>query len=587
MFRLRSFPNKLNFPKTMINLPVAKIFYEISEYLAMDEVAFKPQAFEKAARVLEELSEDAAEIYERGGIKELKEIPGIGESLAEKIEEYIKTGKIKYHAKLKKKCPVDLEHLTAVEGVGPKSIKVLYEKLGVKNLADLEKAAKEGEIEKLPRFGKKIQENILRGIEFVKGGQGRMLLGFALPLARKIEKRLRELPGVSEAALAGSLRRRKETIGDFDFLAVSKDKERVMDYFCSMIEVEKIIAKGETRSSVRLHLGLDADLRVVESESFGSALQYFTGSKDHNIKTRQIAQDKKLKLNEYGVFRGQKRIAGKTEKEVYAALSMEYIEPEMRENRGEIELSLAGKLPNLVELKDIKGDLQMHSTWSDGAYTIKEMAQAAQKLGHEYIAITDHAGSLHIAHALSPSDIKKQWQEIDKLNKTLKGIKILKGIEVDLDDQGQPELPEEILAKFDLVLGSIHSKLRMSKIDITKRLVVAAKNPLINILAHPTGRLIGRREEMAMDLDEILKAAAENGTVMEINAYPERLDLNDQNIKKAIEAGVLLSIGTDAHSVGQLEYFELGVFEARRGWAEKKNIINTKSYKELMEFLKK
>lgn len=577
----------------MINLAIAKLFYEISEYLSMDEVAFKPQAFEKAARVLEELNEDTAEVYERGGIEALKEIPGIGESLAEKIEEYIKTGKIKYHAQLKKKCPVDLEHLTAVEGVGPKSIKVLYEKLGVRTLADLEKAAKDGQIEKLPRFGKKIQENILRGIEFVKGGQGRLLLGFALPLARKIEKRLKELKGVEEAVMAGSLRRRKETVGDFDLLVVSKEAARVMDYFCSMVEVEKVLSKGETRSSVHLHLGLDADLRVVEPESFGSALQYFTGSKDHNIKTRQIAQDKKLKLNEYGVFRGQKQIAGKTEKEVYAALGLEYIEPEMREDKGEIELSLRsaqGKLPglpSLVELKDIKGDLQMHSTWSDGAFSIKEMAEAAKKLGHEYIAITDHAGSLHIAHALSPSNIKKQWQEIDKLNKSLKGIKILKGIEVDLDDLGRPELPDEILAKFDLVLGSIHSKLRMSKIDITKRLVAAAKNPLIDILAHPTGRLIGRREEMAMDLEEILKTAAENGTVMEINAYPERLDLNDQNIKKAVEAGVLLSIGTDAHSAGQLEYLELGVSEARRGWAEKKDIINTMSYNSLMDFLKK
>ena len=553
----------------------------------MNEVAFKPQAFEKAARILENLSEDAAEIYARGGLKALKEIPGIGESLAEKIEEFIKTGKIKYHAELKKKCPVDLEHLTAVEGVGPKSIKVLYKKLGVKNLADLEKAAKGGKVEKLPRFGPKIQENILRGIEFLKGGQGRLLLGFALPLARKIEKRLKELKGVSEAALAGSLRRRKETVGDFDILVVSKDPERVMDYFCSMPEVEKILAKGETRSSVRLHLGLDADLRVVRPESFGSALQYFTGSKDHNIKTRQIAQDKKLKLNEYGVFRREKRLAGETEKEVYAALGMEYIEPEMREDQGEIELSLKGKLPKLVELKDIKGDLQMHSTWSDGAYSIKEMALAAKKLGREYIAITDHAGHLHIAHALSPSDIKKQWQEIDKLNKDLKGIKILKGIEVDLDDFGRPELPEEILAKFDLVLGSIHSKLRMPKEEMTKRLVAAAKNPLVDILAHPTGRILGRREEMAMDLEEILKAAKESGTVLEINAYPERLDLNNQNIKKAKEAGVLLSIGTDAHSVPQLEYLELGVSEARRGWAEKKDIINTMSYKKLREFLKK
>ena len=570
-----------------MNFQLAKIFYEIAEFLAMDEIPFKPQAYEKAGRILESLSDDVKEIYERGGFQALKEIPGVGESIAEKIEEFIKTGKVKYHLELKKKCPVDLEHLTVVEGLGPKHIKTLYKELGVRNLEDLEKAAQAGKIEKLPRFGPKIQENILRGIEFVKGGQGRLLLGQALPLARKIEERLKELKEVEKIVVAGSIRRRKETIGDFDFLVVSQKSAKVMDYFCSMNEVEKILARGESRSSVHLRRRIDADLRVVPSESFGSALQYFTGSKDHNIKTRKIAQDKKLKLNEYGLFRGKKQIAGKTEEEIYNALGMKYIEPEMREDKGEIELSLEGKLPNLVELKDIKGDLQSHSTWSDGAYSIKEMAQAAKKLGYEYLAITDHAGHLQIAHALSESDIKKQWQEIDRINKILKGIKIIKGIEVDLDDQGQPELPQSILAKFELVLGSVHSKLRMSKTDMTRRLIVAARNPLIHILAHPTSRILQRREEMAMDLDEILQAAKESGAVLEINAYPERLDLNDQNIKKAVEKGVKLSIGTDAHSINQLEYLELGVSQARRGWAEKKDIINTMNYEKLLEFLRK
>lgn len=571
----------------MINLQLARIFYEISEYLAMDEIPFKPQAYEKAARILESLSEDAKEIYKQGGFQALKEIPGVGESIAEKIEEFIKTGKVKYHVELKKKCPVDLEHLTAVEGLGPKLIKTLYQKLGVKNLSDLEKAAEAQKIEKLPRFGPKIQENILRGIEFLKGGQGRLLLGYALPLAQKIEKRLEEFKEVKEVTVAGSLRRRKETIGDFDILVVSEKPQKVMEYFCSMPEVEKILAQGETRSSVHLYLGLDADLRVVAPKSFGSALQYFTGSKDHNIKTRKIAQDKKLKLNEYGVFRGQKQIAGKTEEEVYEALGLKYIEPEMREDQGEIEASLEGRLPNLVELKDIKGDLQMHSTWSDGAYSIKEMALAAKKLGHDYIAITDHAGHLHIAHALSEKDILRQWREIDALNKTLKGIKILKGIEVDLDDQGQPELSDKLLARFDLVLGSVHSKLRQPKSEMTKRLITAMKNSHVDIIAHPTGRILQRREEITIDLKEVIKAAKKTGTILEINAYPERLDLNDRNIRQAVEEGVKLSIGTDAHSINQLAYWELGVSQARRGWAEKKDIINTLGYSELLKLLKK
>jgi len=578
----------------MINSKIIKIFSEISEYYAMDDVPFKPQAYEKAVRVIESMEEDLEVIYKAGGQKALTDMPGIGRGMAEKIEEFIKTGRVKEHERLKKKCPVDLEHLTAVEGLGPKMIKTLYQRLHVKTLADLEKAAKAGKIEKLPRFGSKVQENILRGIKFVKGGQGRILLGHALPLVRKIEKRLAELKETEKVVVAGSIRRMKETIGDLDILAISSEPKRVMDFFCAMPEVEKILAQGETRSSVHLHNGLAADLRVVSQESFGSALQYFTGNKDHNIRTRKIAQGKNLKLNEYGVWRGKKQIAGRTEEEVYQAIGLPYFEPEIREDRGEIEAALRqaqGKpsgLPKLVKYEDLKGDLQMHSTWSDGAYTIKEMAEAAKKLGRQYIAITDHGSAkLRIANALDEKRFLKQWQEIDKVNKSLSGIKILKGVEVDIDDKGRPDgLSDAFLVKFDIVLASVHFKMRMPKAEMTERIINAMKNPHLDIIAHPTGRKIQSREEMALDMEKIMAGAKETGAILEINAYPERLDLNDENIRKAVAAGVKMSVGTDAHSIEHLHYLELGVAQARRGWAERKDIINTMSYPELIKFLK-
>jgi len=585
----------------MINQNISKIFYQISEYYAMDDVAFKPAAYERAARVIESAEDDLADIYRKGGVKSLMAIEGIGQGLAEKIEEFIKTGKMKEYEKLKKACPVDLEHLTLVQGLGPKSIKVLYEKLRVKTLADLEKAAKEGKIAKLPRFGKKTQDNILRGLEYVKGGQGRKLLGDILPLARKFEARLSGIKGVSAAVAAGSIRRRKETVGDIDILAIAADSARVMDYFCNMPEVEKVLARGETKSAVRLHNGLDADLRVLPKESFGAALQYFTGNKDHNIVLRQLAQDKNLKLNEYGIFKlnpstalGVKNkkgkeiyVAGKTEEDIYRALGLLYIEPELRENTGEIEAARENKLPNLVKYEDVKGDLQMHSTWSDGAFSILEMAEAAKKLGHEYIAITDHAGYLAIAGGMREKKLLKYMAEIEKVDKKISGIKILKGAEVDINKDGGLEIKDEVLAKLDIVLASIHDNFKMDKEAMTKRVCRAMANPHMDIWAHPSGRVLGRREGYEVDWDVVFKQAVKTGTAIEINAYPERLDLTWQNVKRAIAMGVKLSIGTDAHDAGHLGYLELGASVARRGWAEKKDIINCLSWEELLRFLKR
>ncbi|HRY52272.1 MAG TPA: DNA polymerase/3'-5' exonuclease PolX [Candidatus Portnoybacteria bacterium] len=575
----------------MINLQIAKIFYQMGEYYAMDEVAFKPQAYEKAARLIEGLENDLEDIYKKHGAKGLMEIDGIGQGLAEKIEEYIKNGQIQEYEKLKKACPVDLEHLTAVEGLGPKLIKALYKELKIKTLDDLEKAAQENKIAALPHFGEKSQRNILRGIEYVKGGQGRRLLGSALPIAEHLLEKIKAFPGVEEASLAGSLRRLKETIGDFDFLAQAKNPDKIIDHFCSMMEVEEVLAKGDTKASVMLHAGLKADLRVVAKNSFGAALQYFTGSKDHNIALRKIAEDKGYKLNEYGLFSGKKNMASKTEEEIYDKLGLQYIEPELREDSGEIEAArfAQGKpngLPKLVQLQDILGDLHTHSTWSDGGYSIKEMALEAKRLGRQYIAMTDHGGNLQVAHALNDKkDILAQWAEIDELNKELEGIKILKGIEVDINGEGEPELPNELLAQFDIVLASAHLKLRLPEKEQTERMIRAMQNPHIDILAHPTGRKILDREPMALDMEEIFKVAAATGTVLEISTFPERLDLKDVYIRQAIKAEVKLSLGTDAHILSHLLFMELGVSQARRGWAEKKDIINCLSWAELLKLL--
>lgn len=567
----------------MKNLELAKIFYEIAQYLEMEDIPFKPYAYQNAANSLERLEQDIREIYKKGGVTELDKIPGIGKNIAQKIEEYLKTGKIKEYEKLKKKIPVNLQELVSVEGMGVKKIKVLYQKLKIRNLNDLEKAAKLGKIQKLFGFGSKVEKNILRGIEFSKKTQGRFLLGFILPTVRGIEAKLKSLEATDEVCVAGSVRRMKETIGDIDILAVSSQPSKVMNFFVSMPEVEKVYAQGRTKSSVRLKLGLDADLRVVAKKSYGSALQYFTGSKDHNISTRKIAQKKKLKLNEYGVFKNRRQIAGRTEREIYQALDLSYIEPEMREDQGEITLALKGKLPKIVGYQDIKGDLHTHTTWSDGSHSIKEMAETAKKLGHQYILIADHTGELSIAGGMDEKTILKQMAEIDRIDKKLSGIKILKGVEVNIRKDGNLDIRNEVLAKLDIVLAAVHSNFKMSKPEMTKRICRAITNPHVDILSHPTGRLIQRREGYQLDLDKIFKVAKETETVLEINAYPNRLDLNNINIKKAIDAGVKLSIATDSHNREHLSYIELGIAQARRGWAEKKDIINTQPLEKLLK----
>lgn len=577
----------------MNNHEIAKILYEISEYLEMEDVPFKPRAYEKAADVIEDLNEEVEDIYKKNGLKGVKAIPTVGIAIAEKIEELVKTGRLKYYEDLKKKTPVELGELTAVEGIGPKTIKRLYKDLNVKNLKDLEKAASSGKIRNLEDFGEKTEENILKGIAFYRKSNERFLLGSALEKIRKIEEKIKQISGVKKVITVGSIRRMKETIGDGDILvSVSSLKvaEKVMDFFVNMAGVINVYGYGKTKSSIRLKNNMDLDLRVVPEESFGAALQYFTGSKAHNIAVRKIAIKKGLKLNEYGLFRGKKMIAGKTEEEVYNKLGLQYIEPEIREDVGEIELARKNKLPKLLKYSDLKGDLQIQTNWSDASGTIEGYIEQALKMGLEYIVITDHTKALAMANGLDEKRLLKQGREIDKFNQKIKRKKlkfrILKGAEVNILKDGRLDIKDEALKKLDVVGIAVHSGFKMSKKQMTERIIRAMKNPNADILFHPTGRIINRRPPYELDIEKIIRVAKETKTVLEINANPARLDLKDEYIKLTKKAGVKISISSDAHRCNQLEYLEFGIAQARRGWVEKKDIINAWPVDKMLKMLK-
>jgi len=574
----------------MSNQELSKIFSEIALYLEMEEVPFKPQAYEKAAMALSSLSEEIEEIYKKGGIRAVENISGVGKSIAEKIEEYLKTGKVKYHEHYKKKMPIKIGELVAIEGIGPKMVRDLYKFLKIKNIKELEKAAKTGKIRALPNFGEKTEQNILESIKFLKRSEGRFLLGEILPRVKEIEEALRSLKEIEELSVAGSVRRKKETIGDVDFLVVTKKPKEVMDFFISLPGVVKIWGKGITKSSVRMRGGFDVDLRAVPKKSYGSALQYFTGSKEHNIQTRLIAIEKGFKLNEYGVFKGKKMVAGHSEKEVYELLGLSWIEPELRENRGELEAAKKGKLPKIIGYNDIKGDLHCHSKWDGGANPIKEIVGAAQKMGYEYIGISDHTKFLRIEHGLDEKKLLLQGKEIERINSRLKNqgskFQVLHGCEANILEDGKLDIKDEVLEKLDYVIAGIHSLFKITEYQMTERIIRAMKNPNVDIISHPTGRILKRRDEYKIDFDRILKVAKETSTVLEINSCPERLDLNDINVKKAKEAGVKMVINTDSHHIDQLRFIEFGIAQARRGWAEKKDIINTNSLPKMLKLLK-
>jgi DNA polymerase (family 10) len=569
----------------MTNADIARVMREIAVFLDMEGVPFKPRAYEKVAYAIEAVDEPIADIYKRGGIKAVEQIPGVGKSIAEKIVTLIDTGKLPYYEELRKQTPVDVAGLTAIEGLGPKNIKTLYEELRVRTVADLEKAALAGKIRQLPHFGEKSEQKILKGIGFLKQRSGRFPLGAVLALMTEIETRLGRLPGVQRVAIAGSIRRRKETVGDGDILVIAREADAVMDYFVGMDEVVHVHGKGSTKSSVKLNTGMDVDLRVVPAQSFGAALNYFTGSKDHNVALRRIAIEKQLKLNEYGVFRGEKAIAGKTEEEVYAALGLPYIPPELREMTGEIEAAQAGKLPDLIGYDDLRGDLQTQTTWTDGANSIEEMAAAAQRLGREYIAITDHTKGLAMMGA-DEKQLRQQMKAIDKLNKQLKDFTVLKGAEVNINKDGTLDIDDETLAQLDVVGVAVHSHFNLSRAEQTRRVIRAMENPNADIFFHPTARVIQKREPIDLDIEAVIAAAKRTGTILEIDAYPERLDLKDEHVRKAIAAGVKLAIDTDAHSVNHLGYLHFGIATARRGWATRADVVNALPVRAFLRSLK-
>jgi len=590
----------------MKNKEIANIFYQIAVYLEMDNIPFKPQAYEKAGLSLEGLSENIEDIYAKGGEEELKKIPGVGENIAKKIIEYFKTGKIKEYEKYYRKMPVNIEELIQVEGIGPKMISALYKNLKITNLEDLEKAAQQGKIRKLPNFGEKTEKNILESIAFLKRSRGRFLLNEALFLAEDIISQLKKIKEIDKISVAGSVRRMKETIGDIDLLATvqpsfakaSEGNKKVMDAFVGLDGIIKVWDYGLTKSSVRFDKKIDVDLRVVDDYEFGSALQYFTGSKDHNIKTRKLAIEKNLKLNEYGVFKalpagrqGKKLIAGKTEEEIYQTIGLPYIEPELRENTGEIEAALERKLPKIIGYNEIKGDLHCHSDWNGGENSIEEMAEATRLLGYEYLGISDHTKFLRIENGLDEKQLLAQHKAIEKLNSKFYFLNskfyILHGCEANILNDGSLDIDDKVLAQLDYVIAGIHSSMKMTREEMTQRMIKAMRNPYVKIISHPTGRLINRRDEYQLDIDKIIEIARETETALEINSFPERLDLKDTNIRKAIQKGVKLVINTDSHHRDHLQLMRFGIAQARRGWATKNDIINTWPIEKLIEFFKK
>ena len=569
----------------MKNQQIAKIFSEMAELLDLKgENVFRVRAYRRAAQNIDGLPKDVATLSE----EEIEAIPGIGKDLAGKIHEYLETGKIAKHEEMKKEIPEGVLQLLQVPGLGPKKAKMLFEKLKIKSVDDLEDALKKKKLSGLPGIQRKTEENILKGVEFLKRGTERRPLGRVLPLADDIIRRVRDAAPVDKIEVAGSIRRMKDTVKDIDILTTSMHPDKIMDVFVNLPHVARVLMHGPTKSSIITEEGIQVDLRVVEDDSFGAALQYFTGSKQHNIKLREMAVRAGLKINEYGVFKepGDRKIGGKKEEDVYAALELPYIPPELREDTGEIEAAMKGKLPDLVTLEDIKGDLHVHTKWSDGSHDIDTVVKAAKKKGYQYIAITDHTKGLGVAHGLDEKRLAEEIKLIDEANKKLSGFRILKGTEIDIRGDGRLDLPGDALAGLDIVVASVHSGFRQTEEQITKRIISAIRNPCVSVIAHPTGRLIGERDAYAVDMDAVLKEAAKHGVAMEVNAYPLRLDLNDLHIKMAKEYGVPIVISTDAHVTTQYDFMTYGVSIARRGWVEKKDVLNTLSYEPLIKWLK-
>jgi len=568
-----------------INKEIAKIFRDMAHIYEFLDDKFRALAYQKAAQVLEDLPDDVRNYIALG---KLSEIRGIGTHTQEKIIEYIKTGKIQKYEELKKLVPPDFLELMDVPGFGPKTLKRIYQELGISTKEELIKALKDGRVAKLKGFGPKKVENMLKGLELYEKSKERLLLWEALNIANTIVEKLKTLKEIKNIELAGSLRRKKETIGDIDILIScdDKDREKVIDFFINLEDVKEVLAKGDTKASVIIkEKDRQVDLRVLKPDEWGSGLQYFTGSKEHNVHLRDYAKSIGLKISEYGVFDAKtgEKIAGDTEESVYKAVGMQWIPPELREDRGEIEAALKNSLPKLVELSNIKGDFHCHSTWTDGFNTILEIGQyIKENFKYEYLVITDHSKAVRVAHGLTEDEVLKQIEEIDKVNKIIGYPLLKKGIEVDILLDGSLDLSDEILSKLDWVVASIHTHFNR---DNTDRIIKAMENPYVNVIGHPTGRIFGTREGYQLS-DEVFKVAKETGTALEINSQPLRMDLPDIMVKKAVDMGVKLVISSDSHSLSNFHYIQLGVYIARRGWAKKEDVINTLSWKEVEKFVK-
>jgi DNA polymerase (family 10) len=569
----------------MKNGQIAVVFSEIASLLELTgENPFRIRAYQRAALNIGGLSRNVAEMTD----EELRAIPGIGPDLVEKIRQFLETGRVDLHADLKKEIPSGLLDILRVPGVGPKTAKTLYGKAGVRSLDDLETLTREGKLAGLPGIQKKTEENIRKGIETLRKGRERHPLGRAIPIADDMIRKLRAKAPLSRIAVAGSLRRWKETVKDIDILATSAKPEKVMEVFAGLPIVTEVLAHGITKSSVLTADGIQVDLRVVEDGSFGAALQYLTGSKEHNIKLREMASRAGLKINEYGIFRERdgKRIGGKQEGEVYKALKLPFIPPELREDTGEIEAAQRGGLPDLLTVEEIRGDLHVHTKWSDGAHDLDALVRAARKKGYQYIAITDHSKGLGVAHGLDEKRLREQIARIEEVNRTLRGFRILAGVEVDIRGDGTLDLPDAVLRELDIVIASIHSGFRQSREQITARLLSAVRNPVVGIIAHPSGRLIGERDPYDVDMEALFREAAARGVAMEVNAHPSRLDLSDHHVRMAKRYGIPLVISTDTHVTSNFDYMEYGVAVARRGWAGGDDVLNTLPCRNLLKRLR-
>lgn len=568
------------------NSDVAQTFKRVADLLAIEEAnQFRVRAYRDAARTIETLSRPVADMVEEGA--DLSELEDIGEDLAGKIEEIVKTGSLAQLEEIENRTPPTLAEMLRIEGLGPRRVQTIYEGLQITTLDELQEAVQEGRVRELEGFGQKTERQILDELQRQGQEEERTLLNVAEEVVQPLTSYLKDMQGVQQVAAAGSYRRRKETVGDLDILATGEDGRRIIRRFVQFEDVEDALSEGETRSTVLLRTGIQVDLRVVAAESYGAALLYFTGSKAHNISLRDMALERDLKVNEYGVFEGEERIAGETEEEIYDLFDLAYIQPELREDWGEIEAAREGHLPDLVTLDQIRGDLQTHTKASDGHNTLQEMARAAQERGYEYLAITDHSPHVGVTQGLDAEALARRIDEIEGLNQTFDGFRLLKGIEVDILEDGSLDLPDDILSRCDVVVCSVHTHFDLPAEKQTERIIRTLDNPHVHILAHPTGRRIGKRAPYEVQMERLMEAALERGCYLEVNAAPERLDLKDVYCKKAREMGLKLVVSTDAHRVSELDQMRYGLGQARRGWLEAGDVLNTRPWEELSQLLQR